>query len=181
MATAHEIIQRLDLKPHREGGYFAEVWRSPDKLAVNALPPRYSGSRSLSTSIYYLLTADTFSRMHRLRSDEVFHFYLGDPVEMLLLGHEQKGAGVQGGKGPGGHGRVVVLGPDIEAGQLPQVVVPRGVWQGAGLKTRSKGAFALMGTTTAPGFEYDDYQEGERGMLVKEYPDFAAKICELTG
>ena len=86
MVTAKELIERLQLKPHREGGYFAEVWRSPEKLAVNALPPRYSGSRALSTSIYYLLTHDTFSKMHRLRSDEVFHFYLGEPVEMLVGG-----------------------------------------------------------------------------------------------
>ena len=85
MVTALELIEKLGLKPHKEGGFFSEAWRSPEKLAVNLLPPRYPGSRSLSTAIYYLLTPDTFSRMHRLRSDELFHFYLGDPVEFLLL------------------------------------------------------------------------------------------------
>ena len=176
--TAEELIMQLDLKPHKEGGFFAEAWRSPEKLAVNALPPRYSGSRTLSTSIYYLLTSDTFSRMHRLRSDEVFHFYLGDPVEMLLLGPRSgRDKQMEHDVPPG---IITILGNDIKAGQRPQIVVPRGTWQGAHLLSKKKGAFALMGTTTAPGFEYDDYQEGERARLVEEYPGFAEKIRELT-
>lgn len=179
MVTARELIKRLDLKPHREGGYFAEVWRSPEKLAVNALPPRYSGSRALSTSIYYMLTPDTFSRMHRLRSDELFHFYLGEPVEMLLLGpwSARDKESVEDDVPPG---NIAILGNDISAGQRPQMVVRKGTWQGARLISKRKGAFALLGTTTAPGFEYDDYEEGERARLVEEYPGFAAKICELT-
>jgi len=185
VVTAKELIRLLGLRPHPEGGYFAEVWRAPERLAVNALPPRYSGSRSLSTSIYFLLTHDTFSRMHRLRSDEIFHFYLGGPVEMLLLAprspDEKKGTGKNGNEGkknaPGG---TVILGPDIAAGQRPQILVRRGTWQGARLVSRKKGAFALMGTTMAPGFEYEDYQEGDRARLVGEYPEFAKMICALT-
>jgi predicted cupin superfamily sugar epimerase len=193
MVTAKELIERLDLKPHPEGGYFAEVWRAPERLAVNALPLRYSGARSLSTSIYFLLTHDTFSRMHRLRSDEIFHFYLGEPVEMLLLGprgaaeKKEEGAGEGAGKGAGGGagenvgpGELAILGNDIKAGQRPQILVRRGTWQGARLVSRKKGAFALMGTTMAPGFEYEDYQEGDRAKLVGEYPEFAEKICDLT-
>jgi predicted cupin superfamily sugar epimerase len=180
MVTAMQLIEKLCLKPHKEGGYFSEVWRAPEKLAVNALPPRYSGSRSLSTSIYYLITPESFSRMHRLRSDEIFHFYLGDPVEMLLLGpwSTREKEEVEDERQPG---QVVVLGPDIEAGHRPQIVVRRGTWQGARLKTERKGAFALMGTTMAPGFEYDDYEEGTRKKLAGEYPEFADRICKLTG
>jgi hypothetical protein len=180
MATAKQLIEKLGLKPHKEGGFFSEVWRAPEKLAVNALPPRYSGSRSLSTSIYFLITPDSFSRMHRLRSDEIFHFYLGDPVEMLLLG--PKSAPLRGGAKKGeAPEQIVILGSDIEKGQRPMIVVRRGTWQGARLKTKRSGAFALMGTTMAPGFEYDDYEEGTRKMLTEEYPEFADRICKLTG
>jgi hypothetical protein len=177
MVTADELIKLLGLRPHKEGGYFAEAWRSPEKLAVNALPPRYSGSRSLSTSIYYLLTPDTFSRLHRLRSDEIFHFYLGDPVEFLLLepSSERDREAVEDEEPTG---RLVLLGPDIKEGHRPMLVVRRGAWQGARLK--KGGRFALMGTTTAPGFEYDDYEEGNRATLVSEYPGFADRICELA-
>jgi predicted cupin superfamily sugar epimerase len=180
MVTAKQLIEKLGLKPHKEGGYFTEVWRSPEKLAVNALPPRYSGSRSLSTAIYYLITPESFSRMHRLRSDEIFHFYLGDPVEMLLLG--PKSAPLRGGaKKDEVPGQVMILGSDAEKGQMPMIVVRRGTWQGARLMSGRKGAFALMGTTMAPGFDYDDYEEGARKRLSEEYPEFADRICELTG
>ena len=180
MVTANEFIRLLNLKPHPEGGYFSEVWRSPERLAVNALPPRYSGSRSLSTSIYFLITPDSFSRMHRLRSDEIFHFLLGDPVEMLLLGPKSPPlrGGAKEGEAPE---QIVILGPDIENGHRPMIVVRRGTWQGARLMSKRNGAFALMGTTMAPGFEYDDYEEGPRKRLAEEYPGFADRICELTG
>src|SRR5581483_11176343 len=98
-----------------------------------------------ATAIYYLLTPDTVSAMHRLATDEIFHFYLGDPVEMLQLR-------------PDGSHRVAILGPDLDAGQRPQIVVPRGVWQGARLVPG--GRFALLGTTVAPGFDYADYETG---------------------
>jgi len=179
MVTAKQLIDLLGLMPHPEGGYFAEVWRSPERLAVNALPPRYSGARSLSTSIYYLITPRSFSMMHRLRSDEIFHFYLGDPVEMLLLGPQsaRDREGVEDEQAPG---YVAVLGPDIKAGHRPQIVVRRGTWQGARLISKRNGAFALMGTTMAPGFEFDDYEEGIRKRLSEQYPEFADRIRGLT-
>ncbi len=186
MPTASSIIKLLGLKPHKEGGHFAEVWRAPERLAVNALPPRYSGSRSLSTAIYYLITPESFSRMHRLRSDELFHFYLGDPVEFLLLEPEDKGAGrmAQGagrkahGAGQDGNGHVVTVGSDLSAGHRPMLAVRRGAWQGARLVEGGK--YALLGTTMAPGFEYEDYEEGDRGLLVRGYPAFEKMICALT-
>ncbi len=173
MVTAEELIQKLGLKPHEEGGFFAETWRAPERLAVNALPPRYSGARSLSTAIYYLITPGSFPRLHRLRSDEVFHFYLGDPVEFLLL---EKAAGRE--DGARGTGRTVTMGPDVLAGQALQLVVRRGTWQGARLLPG--GRFALLGTTMAPGFEYDDFEEGRREALLREYPGFASGIHELA-
>lgn len=162
--NAQEIIKFLRLQPHpKEGGFFRETYRSVDSLS--SLPIRYRGNRSASTAIYYLLTPDTFSAMHRLASDEVFHFYMGNPVEMLQLF-------------PDGHGKIVSLGADLEAGQSPQIMVPAGVWQGSRLAPG--GSFALMGTTVAPGFDFADYESGEREKLIEQYPEFTEMIRGLT-
>ncbi len=164
MTSIEELINLLNLEPHPiEGGFFAETYRSRDVLAPGTVPDRYSGSRSCGTAIYYLLTSDTRSALHRLLTDEVFHFYLGDPVEMLQL-H------------PGGSAAVFKLGVDVAAGMRPQVVVPRGVWQGARLFPG--GRFALLGTTMAPGFDAADYEPG--GIeLVQAYPEHRDLIRRL--
>jgi uncharacterized protein len=165
MLTADEIKSLLDLRPlPEEGGYFAETYRSDEAISKEALPARYAGGRLMATAIYYLLTPDTFSALHRLPTDEVFHFYLGDPVEMLQLW-------------PAGSGRVVTLGTDLLQGMRPQVVVPKGVWQGTRLI--AGGRFALLGTTMAPGFEFIDYEAGRRATLVSQYPEYAEKIKAL--
>jgi len=164
--TADEIITRLGLKPHpKEGGFFSETYRADETIPTENLPGRYGGSRAFGTCIYYLLTPRTFSAIHRLQSDEIFHFYLGDPVEMLQLL-------------PDGNGKVMVIGPDLLTGMTPQVVVPRGVWQGARLA--AGGEFALLGCTVAPGFDYADYEHGRRADLIDQYPDFWEKIIALT-
>jgi predicted cupin superfamily sugar epimerase len=166
MPTAPELIQLLNLQPlPQEGGYYRETYRSAERLAASALPPRYGQDKALGTAMYYFLTPDTFSALHRLPTDEVFHFYLGNPVEMLQLYED-------------GRGRVVTLGPDLLAGQSPQLVVPRGVWQGSCLA--AGGAFALLGTTAAPGFDFADYEAGDRAGLSARYPEFADLISLLT-
>ncbi len=161
MITAEEVIKILNLQKHpTEGGYFAETYRTRVKTCDENM-----GQRSSSTAIYYMLTKDTFSEMHRLPIDEIFHFYLGYPVEMLHLY-------------PNGKGRRVLLGTDLKGGMLPQVLIPAGIWQGARLVPG--GTFALMGTTTAPGFEYTDYQSGSRKELINLYPGFKERITALT-
>jgi predicted cupin superfamily sugar epimerase len=166
MLTADQVITLLNLKPHPdEGGYFVETYRSLEALSEKALPSRYKGVRSFGTAVYYLLTPESFSTMHRLQSDEIFHFYLGDPIEMLQLS-------------PDGSGRILILGSDILHGIQPQVVVPRGVWQGARLL--NDGKFALLGTTVSPGFEFVDYESGRRNDLAKSYPQFRDLITALT-
>jgi predicted cupin superfamily sugar epimerase len=166
MPTADELIALLGLRPHpREGGHFRETYRADEQLPAAALPARYGAPRSAGTAIYYLLRPGTCSALHRLASDEIFHFYLGDPVRMLQLP-------------PGQPGREVVLGPDLLRGQSPQVVVPRGVWQGSVLEPG--GAFALLGCTVAPGFDYADYEHGSRAELLRQYPAFADLITRLT-
>jgi predicted cupin superfamily sugar epimerase len=166
MISAEEIIEYLGMKPHpEEGGYFAETYRSDEVIPKNALPHRYGYKRSFGTAIFYLLTPDTFSALHRLESDEIFHFYLGDPVTMLQLR-------------PDGSTLVLTLGQDIFDGQQLQVVVPHGSWQGAFLN--EGGSFALLGCTVAPGFDYNDYETGSRGDLIKEYPEQHELIARLT-
>ena len=152
-----QLIKALNLQPHPiEGGYFCETYRSAQDS---------DSDRCYSTAIYYLLTPKTFSEIHRLKSDEVFHFYLGDPVEMIHL-HED------------GAVEEYILGSDILNGQICQLVVPRMVWQGCRL--RPGGKFALLGCTVAPGFEFKDYESGSRDDLVTRYPEHQTIITQLT-
>jgi uncharacterized protein len=168
MPSARQIIEALGLQPHPiEGGFFRETYRATGSIPAEGLPAGYRArsGRSFGTAIYYLLTADTFSEMHRLPTEEVFHLYLGGPLRMLQLF-------------PGGSGREVVIGADVLAGQQPQVIVPPGVWQGSRLEPGVE--FALLGATMAPGFDYDDYEQGRRGELIEQYPRYAEVIRELT-
>jgi len=164
--TAEQIIELFGMKPlTEEGGFYVETYRSRSKIEEASLPAGYTGPGNLGSAILYLLTADTCSRLHRLRSDEVFHFYLGDPVTMLQL-H------------PDGSNEVITLGRDIINGQQVQVTVPAGTWQGCFLN--QPGKFALMGTTVAPAFEFADFEPAERPALLKKYPAQKQLIIRLT-
>ena len=166
MLTAAQVRDLLKLKPlPTEGGYFAETYKSELLIPGDALPAPFGGPRSLATAIFYMLTPETFSAMHRLRADELYHFYLGDPVELLEL-H------------PDGTGSLVTLGQDIAAGMRLQHLVRAGVWQGSRLI--KGGAWALLGTTVSPGFEFADFELGERGSLQSLYPQHAQMVAALT-
>lgn len=148
--TAAEIKTLLKLDPHpMEGGHFRQTYVSAEKVRLER------GTRSVGTAIYYLLEDGAFSEMHMLQSDEVFHFYLGDPVEMLQLN-------------PDGSSAVFVLGPDLAAGQHVQLVVPAGIWQGSRLLPGGK--VALLGCTVSPGFDYADYRGGSYEELAEKWP-----------
>ena len=158
--TADEIKKLLNLDPHPvEGGYFRRTFTS----AANLDLPR--GTRSQGSAIYYLLEAGTFSEMHMLDSDEIFHFYLGDPVEMLELY-------------PDGRSALFTLGPDLKAGHHVQVLVPQGVWQG--MRLIGSGALALLGCTVVPGFNYADYHNASFAELAAKWPDQTERIRALT-
>jgi hypothetical protein len=158
--TADEIKTLLKLEPHpAEGGFFRQTYLCGTSVEL----PR--GMRPAGTAIYYLLEPGTFSEMHVLASDEVFHFYLGDPVEMLQLF-------------PDGSSAVFVLGPDLAAGQHVQLVVPAGVWQGTRLI--GNGQAALLGCTVTPGFDYADYRSGSYAELAGKWPAEAERIRTLT-
>ena len=164
--TADEVKQLLQLTAlEMEGGFFRETYRSRWQVSADHLPAGVGGTRSIGTAIYYLITPESFSTLHRLPGTEVFHFYLGDPAEMLQL-H------------PDGKVQTVTLGQDLAAGHQPQVVVHGGVWQGC--KLASGGNWALMGTTMSPGFDYADYETGVRDELIAQYPDMADAIRRYT-
>ena len=165
--TADEVKKILGLQPHpREGGWFVRTWESEEFVAASCFDDgRYDGARRTSTAIYYLLEPGTFSEMHRLESDEIFHHYMGGAVEMLQLFED-------------GHSERVVIGKDLEAGERPQCVVRRGVWQGSRL-LREEG-WALLGCTVSPGFEFEDYEDASAEELVARWPGEAEMIRGLT-
>jgi predicted cupin superfamily sugar epimerase len=168
MIGLDEVIRRLDLKPHpTEGGWYAETWRAGENLPADGLPERYGAPRCLGTAIYYLVTPQGFSALHRLKSDEVFHFYLGDAVQMLQLL-------------PDGSGRRIALGHDLSGGETPQCLVPAGVWQGSRLLPGGQTGYALLGCTVAPGFDFADYEHGQKAELTRLWPSFAAEIALLS-
>jgi predicted cupin superfamily sugar epimerase len=165
--TAEDVKKLLGLAPHpREGGWYVRTYEAEEMVAAEAFgDARYASARRTGTAIYYLLEPETFSEMHRLKSDEVFHFYAGDVVEMLQLTTD-------------GRGERVVIGNDLVRGQRPQVVVGRGVWQGSRLV--AGGQWGLLGCTVSPGFEFEDYEAGERVELCRRWPDFVEEISALT-
>jgi uncharacterized protein len=164
--TADEVTQLLQLKPHPlEGGFFRETYRSRWLVSGEYLPQGMSGSRSIGTAIYYLITPQSFSPMHKLPGTEIFHFYAGDPVLMLQLLQD-------------GNSQMLTMGNDLAAGQQPQVVVRGNVWQGC--KLAPGGKWALLGTTMSPGFDPADYEHGEAEPLIKQYPN-VAEIRDYIG
>lgn len=162
--TAEEIKNWLRLRSHpMEGGFFRRTYTS--QLTVQVERGDHRVHRSAGTTIYYLLEPDTFSEMHKLASDEIFHFYLGDPVEMLQLW-------------PGGKTKTVILGPDLSVEQHVQLMVPADVWQGSRLL--DGGSVALLGCSVYPGFDFKDYSRGSYAELAAGWPDEAERIRALT-
>lgn len=166
METKDQIIKKLGLEPlPGEGGFYRETYRCEKSLSARELGIDADGKRSLGTAIYYMVTGHEFSALHRLKSEEIFHFYSGDPVEMIQIKEN-------------GELRKIILGSDILAGQSVQVVVPAGVWQGTHLV--SGGKWALLGTTMAPGFDFADFELGDRKKLLEQYPTHIESIQALT-
>jgi uncharacterized protein len=164
-ASAAYWIERLRLAPHPEGGYFRETYRATETVARAALPDRFPGPRPFSTAIYFLLPSDDVSRLHRLRSDELWHFHAGSALVIAILE-------------PGTGAREIVLGPDPDRGETLQASVPAGCWFGARVRTPS--SFTLAGCTVAPGFDYADFELADRAAVLREFPHDAALIARLT-
>jgi predicted cupin superfamily sugar epimerase len=163
--SAKDLIDLLRLEPHpSEGGFFRETFRAPERVDATVLGTAYPNARSIGTAIYFLLTDEAYSALHRVPGDEIFHFYLGDPVEMLMLL-------------PDGSSETIVLGHDLRRGMKVQHLVPGGTWQGS--RVVPGGEFALLGTTMSPGFDYADFSLAHGDDLIARYPDRADEIRRL--
>lgn len=165
MHDADYWITRLGLAPHPEGGYFNETHRSIESIAADALPGRYGGDRRMSTSIYYLLTGDRPSRFHRLKSEEIWHFYTGSALTLHILT-------------PDGRHTRVTLGGTPENGEVFQGIVHAGWWFAA--EVHDAAGFALVGCTVAPGFDMRDFEMADRSALAAAYPRHGELIERLT-
>lgn len=158
-------VDHLSLSKHPEGGYFKEVYRAGEFIQKKGLPKRYSSFRSFSTSIYFLLKGEQFSAFHRIKSDEVWHFYEGSPLNIFILV-------------PGGRSFQVKLGQNPENNETFQFVVPKGAWFAA--QTSEKNSFSLVGCTVAPGFDFDDFELGSCSELMKTFPAHEKLISQFT-
>ena len=157
-------IEQLKLTKHIEGGYFSEVYKSELIIDTAQLPPQFTVSRHCCTHIYFLLEKDQFSAFHRIKSDELWHFYAGDPLVVYEIDETGRLTEHLLGQDPGKHHLFTC----IKAGS----------WFGARLQ--ENGSYALAGCTVSPGFDYDDFEMGEKSFLLKKYPQHAALINSLT-
>lgn len=165
MTEADGLVAALGLSPHPEGGWFAESYRSAETLPAAGLPARFGAPRSASTAIYFLLPAGARSLLHRIKSDELWHFYLGGPLRLTQLF-------------PDGRVEEAVLGRDLAAGQRLQHAVPAGCWFGAAPEPGSP--YSLVGCTVAPGFDFADFELGRRAVLLARFPAARAVVERLT-
>jgi predicted cupin superfamily sugar epimerase len=163
--TAESLIRRFGLTPHPEGGHYRETYRSELVVDRRALPAGFSGDRPVGTAILFLLREGERSKLHRLRSDEIWHFYLGGPLTLARVS-------------PDGEADSLTLGLSFEEGNVVQAVVPAGVWMGAYPEPGS--GFCLVGCTVAPGFDFADFELGNRGELVTRFPHLRDLIERLT-
>jgi uncharacterized protein len=163
--SAQYWIDKLNLIAHPEGGYYRETYRSELSIAKEALPSQFAGPRLVSTAIYFLLDGENFSAFHRLRSDELWHFYSGSPITVHVVEPEGVHSEIQ-------------LGDDPDAGQVLQAVVKAGRWFASGV--RDPKWFGLAGCTVAPGFDFADFELGKRAELVGLYPQHRKLIESLT-
>ncbi|MBC8042677.1 MAG: cupin domain-containing protein [Rhizobacter sp.] len=163
-------IEHLNLVPHVEGGYYRETYRSADTLQAYSLPLSFGTERVMSTAIYFLLEGKSFSALHRIKSDELWHFYAGHPLSIYVLNGEVKPTEIR-------------LGNDPEKGEVFQAVVKAGSWFGSAVHNPvSYGIppYSLVGCTVAPGFDFRDFEMGEREQLIQTYPQHETLIKNLT-
>ncbi|MFM6450519.1 MAG: cupin domain-containing protein [Planktothrix sp.] len=165
MITVEKLIEKYQLIPHPEGGYFRETYRSEGVIPHQALPDNFKGDRNYCTGIYFLLPQGTKSCLHRIQSDEMWHFYLGGSMTLVLM-HEDYGV------------QNIILGSDLQAGETVQFFVPAGWWFGG--YPNSESAYSFVGCTVAPGFDFADFELGTRTDLISKFPESSELILKLT-
>ena len=155
------LKEALQLQTHPEGGYFKEVYRSEGELSDSSLPNDYSGARNYSTSIYFLLTSESFSSFHKINQDETWHFYEGSTIELHTIS-------------PDGEHKKIKIGTHLEKGEVYQFTVPGNHWFAA--RIIQEDSYALVGCTVAPGFDFDDFKLGDQDKLVGLFPQHEVAI-----
>ncbi|WP_422104089.1 cupin domain-containing protein [Winogradskyella sp.] len=165
MNSIKTIIEQLDLQPHPEGGYFKETYRSAGVIKPDSLNASYNGERSYSTCIYFLLTSESFSALHRIKQDEIWHFYAGSPIRLHMISES-------------GEHTEHSIGNDFSKGHVPQFVVPGGNWFAA--EVIEKEAYALVGCTVSPGFSFEDFELKPRKDLTELFPHLESIVARLT-
>jgi len=163
--SAQYWIDKLKLIAHPEGGYYRETYRSELSIAREALPPQFTGARLVSTAIYFLLEGENFSAFHRLRSDELWHFYAGGSISVDVIE-------------PDGSHSEIRVGSNPEDGEVLQAAITAGRWFAS--RVRDPRSFALAGCTVAPGFDFADFELGKRPELIRLYPQHRKLIEQLT-
>lgn len=165
MKDAQYWIDKLGLLPHVEGGFFRETYRASENIGKHALPERFTSDRSFGTAIYFLLHNRDFSSFHRIKQDELWHFYIGDPLSVHIIDRQ-------------GTYSKIKLGTNFDAGEVFQAKVPHGSWFGANLESHN--SFALVGCTVAPGFDFTDLEIAKRDVLINLFPEHRPIIEQLT-
>ncbi|TXC76131.1 cupin domain-containing protein [Luteibaculum oceani] len=161
--NVEELVEKLQLLPHPEGGYYKEIYRSQEEICEASLTPlNIDGKRNFCTSIFFLLTQENFSAFHRIKQDELWHFYYGDPLTVHVIDNK-------------GHYNPIKIG-GIDQGLLPTCTVTANQWFGSSVKN----GFALVGCTVAPGFDFRDFELAKRSDLITQFPQHREIICKLT-
>ena len=164
MDIINKFIQQYNLEPHPEGGWYKQTYKSSEQIPADALPGRFSANRVFSTAIYFLLEQGNFSAFHRIKSDECWHFYTGDPLHIYIIE-------------PNGELKIVSLGNELEKGQSFQYVVPANCWFASRPAPGSK--YCFVGCTVSPGFEFDDFELADGNEISGMYPQHKEIIKEL--
>ncbi|NOT49949.1 MAG: cupin domain-containing protein [Chitinophagaceae bacterium] len=164
MSPIQKLIQQFGLQPHPEGGWYCQTYKSSEVITASALPERFNGDRVFSTAIYFLLGKENFSAFHRIKSDECWHFYSGDPLEVFII-H------------PNGLLEIIRMGNDLDDGQRFQYIVPANCWFAS--RPAAGSEYCFVGCTVSPGFEFYDFELADAGKLSSEYPQHAVLINSL--
>jgi len=160
-----QLIEKLQLQAHPEGGFYKEVYRSDEILKKESLPNRFSGDRNYCTSIYFLLNGKDKSHFHRIKSDEIWHFYSGTAIILHMIDSD-------------GNYKSIRVGNDFVKNEIPQTIVPYKVWFAA--EVEDKNSYALAGCTVSPGFDFSDFELAKRSKLLKKFPQHSKLITEFT-
>jgi predicted cupin superfamily sugar epimerase len=163
--TIDYLVKTLNLLPHPEGGYYKETYRANLQLAKNALPEGFLGDRNIATAIYFLIEKNNFSALHKIRSDETWHFYYGDALEVIEIDEN-------------GVLTATAIGNNLIEGEVFQYTVKANNWFGS--RVKAGGNFSLVGCTVAPGFDFNDFELGKKEDLLKLFPQHQKVIIEMT-